>query len=112
MHNMYSPESLSITQRLASARPPTEASLELEESSDESDEDEESSDPAAAQNFDMVVYYLFRCYDTLSYATSLYSSWWTQTGTKNGEFYGRTKDRHGGVPPNPNFSSRARLPFT
>ena len=54
-----SPESLSITQRLASPRPPpppppTEESLELEESSDESDELEESSDPAAAQNFDMV----------------------------------------------------------
>mmetsp|Transcript_15265 Transcript_15265/g.23680 ORF Transcript_15265/g.23680 Transcript_15265/m.23680 type:complete len:99 (+) Transcript_15265:70-366(+) len=48
-------ESLSITQRLPSPRPPpTEESLELEESSDESDELEESSDPAAAQNFDMV----------------------------------------------------------
>ena len=52
---MNSPESLSITQRLPSPRPPpTEESLELEESSDESDELEESSDPAAAQNFDMV----------------------------------------------------------
>ena len=56
---MHLPESLSITQRLASPRPPppptAEESDELEESSDESDELEESSDPAATQNFDMVV---------------------------------------------------------
>lgn len=50
------PESLSITQRLASPRPPpaTDESLELDESSLESDEELESSDPAAAQNFDIV----------------------------------------------------------
>jgi hypothetical protein len=54
---VHLPESLSITQRLASpARPPpaTEESLELDESSLESDEELESSDPAAAQNFDIV----------------------------------------------------------
>ena len=54
---VHSPESLSITQRLSPPfpPPPTEESLELEEPSLESDELEESSDPAAAQNFDIVL---------------------------------------------------------
>eukprot|EP00986_Skeletonema_menzelii_P009891 scaffold4623_cov142-Skeletonema_menzelii.AAC.8 len=82
----YSPESLSMTQRLASPRPPpppppTEESLELEESSDESDELEESSDPAAAQNFDM-----------------------REVVVKQTKLGGRKKDRHGGIPPATIFS--------
>jgi hypothetical protein len=70
-------ESLSITQRLASPRPPpTEESLELEESSDESDELDESSDPAAAQNFDMV----FQLLPALVLVWFYGAGWWTQSG--------------------------------
>ena len=74
--HMHSPESLSITQRLASPRPPpTEESLELEESSDESDELDESSDPAAAQNFDMV----FQLLPALVLVRSTMVPGWTQS---------------------------------